>query len=353
MPTSTTNYALQKPLVNNPTDQDLWGGELNTDLDNIDGLLKTAIQWLHVPKSASFVVTAPIAASTNTGDSKTLFLCDATGGAIVGTLPAAASCTGMTLGFLKTDNSANTLTVAANGAELIDGANTFVISSQYGYIVISCDGTKWYIISQTVPATPGRLLNIQVFTSSGTYTPTAGTNTIIARGIGGGGGGGSATGGVGSNGGQTSLAAILVLNGGSGGGAVGAPGGGGGTSVTATIGFTGSAGNSGATPPAGSIPLGGTGGTGMFGAGAGQGGGNSANGTNASTNSGAGGGGAGGQISVFNGSAGGGAGAQGILYVGSITGTYAVTIGGGGAGAIGTTSGGNGAAGVIIIEEYS
>lgn len=38
----------------------------------------------------------------------------------------------------------------------------------------------------------GRLLNVQIFTSSGTYTPTAGTKSVIAEVQGGGGGGGYA-----------------------------------------------------------------------------------------------------------------------------------------------------------------
>jgi hypothetical protein len=38
--------------------------------------------------------------------------------------------------------------------------------------------------------TPGRLLNVQVFTASGTYTPTAGTKSIITEIVGGGGGSG-------------------------------------------------------------------------------------------------------------------------------------------------------------------
>lgn len=36
MPTSTTNLSLNKPLVNNPTDADLWGGYLNTNFDTLD-----------------------------------------------------------------------------------------------------------------------------------------------------------------------------------------------------------------------------------------------------------------------------------------------------------------------------
>src|ERR1700761_6767633 len=40
MPTFTPNYGLAKPLVNNATDQDLWGGELNGDMDIIDTVMK-------------------------------------------------------------------------------------------------------------------------------------------------------------------------------------------------------------------------------------------------------------------------------------------------------------------------
>lgn len=39
MPTYTTYYSLAKPLVNSPTDEDLWGGELNDNMDIIDAAL--------------------------------------------------------------------------------------------------------------------------------------------------------------------------------------------------------------------------------------------------------------------------------------------------------------------------
>lgn len=41
MPTYTTNYHLAKPLVNSAVDQDLWGGELNDDMDTIDTTMKS------------------------------------------------------------------------------------------------------------------------------------------------------------------------------------------------------------------------------------------------------------------------------------------------------------------------
>lgn len=36
MPTTTTNYGFNKPLVNNATDADLWGGQLNSNWDDLD-----------------------------------------------------------------------------------------------------------------------------------------------------------------------------------------------------------------------------------------------------------------------------------------------------------------------------
>ena len=39
MPTFTPNYNFNKPLVNNATDADLWGGQLNSNWDSVDTLL--------------------------------------------------------------------------------------------------------------------------------------------------------------------------------------------------------------------------------------------------------------------------------------------------------------------------
>lgn len=65
--------------------------------------------------------------------------------------------------------------------------------------------------------TPGRLIGTQVFTSSGTYTPTPGTKKAIVRGVGGGGGGGGcpATSGTQQStagGGQSGCYAEIILD---------------------------------------------------------------------------------------------------------------------------------------------
>lgn len=39
MPSLTPNYSFNLPLVNNPTDQDLWGGYLNANFSSIDSIL--------------------------------------------------------------------------------------------------------------------------------------------------------------------------------------------------------------------------------------------------------------------------------------------------------------------------
>jgi hypothetical protein len=41
MADSSTNLSMNKPLVNDPTDQDLWGGQLNTNVDIVDGEFAT------------------------------------------------------------------------------------------------------------------------------------------------------------------------------------------------------------------------------------------------------------------------------------------------------------------------
>jgi len=71
---------------------------------------------------------------------------DATTASFTMTLPTAASSTGKIFSFKKIDSSANTVTIKGNGAELIDGTNTKVITTQYGGFTLQSNGTVWYII---------------------------------------------------------------------------------------------------------------------------------------------------------------------------------------------------------------
>ena len=210
---------------------------------------------------------------------------------------------------------------------------------------------------------PGRLLNVQIFTVSGTYTPTPGTTSIEVEVIGGGGGGGG-----------TNAA-------GAGQGAVGSGGGGGGYSRKRLLaGFAGTA----VTVGSGGISVassgGANGGTSSFGAfllaTGGTGGtiGNAASTSTVTPSGGAGGGtGSSGDVNE-NGMAGdyalygptqisgrGGAsflGGGGAAVGGQSAGTAGPSHGSGGSG--GSTgpsgaavAGGAGKAGIVIIREYA
>lgn len=96
-------------------------------------------------------IGGPVAISTKSGNytlltSDNVILGDATGGALLFTLPTAASAAGQVFFIKKIDSSGNAITVQANGVELIDGSNTQIISSQYVSITLVSNGTQWYLL---------------------------------------------------------------------------------------------------------------------------------------------------------------------------------------------------------------
>lgn len=93
-------------------------------------------------KSANYTVQS--------SDRDFLFKVDATlGTTTITLLPAATAGDGFQLNFKKIDSTSNTVIIQANGAETIDGVNTLILSSQYQQAAITCDGTAWYITSNT------------------------------------------------------------------------------------------------------------------------------------------------------------------------------------------------------------
>lgn len=154
MPVLTPNYGLFQPLVNSSTDENLWGGFLNTTIGDVDGLLLNALNFVgSIQTSATFNVTAPTSGSTTIGSTKALFLCNATSTAIAGSLPSASSAgNGFTVAFKKTDSSANAVTIAVAGSDTIDGAASYSLPTQYAWVILSSDGTSaWNILSYTPP----------------------------------------------------------------------------------------------------------------------------------------------------------------------------------------------------------
>ena len=88
-------------------------------------------------------------AVTLTGGEEVI-LCDSSGGAFTVTLPPAAIWgvfSRRLLVIIKTETSAFAVTVDGNGAETIDGAATATIAaSAIGAIILHCDGANWFSV---------------------------------------------------------------------------------------------------------------------------------------------------------------------------------------------------------------
>ena len=225
----------------------------------------------------------------------------------------------------------------------INGAN-YGTSGQ----VLTSNGSGSAPSWQTASST-GALKNVQVFTSSGTYTRTSGVTTavVICRG---GGGGSTAFIGTAGTGGTTSFGSHVTAVGGSGSTSNAydnIDGGNGGTGGTgATIAIRGA-------PGGGTVVQDSTGTTtNLRGYGGGEGGG--VGGTGPTATAGVRGGGAsGGQRldgATYRIGAGGGQGEFAMKYTTTVGATETVTIGAGGTAGTGGAAGG---AGYIIVYEYS
>lgn len=348
MPTQTANYDLEKPLVNNATDQDLWGGYLNDDMDSIDTLLRVGITMSYqASQTSSFSPDASISV-------KKLYPCNATGGGFTATIPAAATAgNGATVFIKKTDSSANVVTLAPTGADTLDNEASLSLTVQNSLYGLVSDGvSNWAAISVNVPVTLSPKGH-QEFFASGTFTTPADTiSTTLFKFIctAGGGAGGGQQGGSGGGAGGTDIlyisglsasTAYAVVVGAGGVGANNSPGGNGGNS---TVGGPGIAlvANGGNGGPNTFNNAGGIGAAAGSGASIAIGGGYGASGY-AQGNAAAGG--LGGASHWGGGGAGASANATGNGHVGIAYGS-----GGGGGYVAGTSAGGNGAIGIVTVE---
>ena len=81
-----------------------------------------------------------------TNYSDTVILADATSGNITVTLKPANEMTQKRIVILKTDASANTVTIDADGSETINGALTNVLSTKYAKVELTAYNGAWYVI---------------------------------------------------------------------------------------------------------------------------------------------------------------------------------------------------------------
>lgn len=116
-------------------------------------------------------------------------------GAVTLNLTAAATLTDGWCLWVRANGGA--VTIDPNSTELIDGASTLVLADGQSALIV-CTGTAFFaeFTSMAGASTVSRVVQ-QVFTGSGTYTPTAGMLYCIAEAVGAGGGGGGAKSAVG------------------------------------------------------------------------------------------------------------------------------------------------------------
>lgn len=191
-----------------------------------------------VRRMAAANVTTHSATGALTADQAGVILATAAGGNVTLTLPAATAASGRPLRFhiVRTDTSANTLTIARAGSDTIEGLTSFTVPTR-GRVVIVSDGTSAWRLGH--PQRP--FGGAQLFTAGGTFTVPANVFRLQVR-VWGGGGGGSGGGGASGSAGGYSLAHVEVDPG---------------QAITVTVGGGGSGANDAATA--------GNGGTSSFG----------------------------------------------------------------------------------------
>lgn len=273
---------------------------------------------------------------------------------------------GVATGHINQNGYQNGTTQFRN-LEIDNGENAAACTFTGSTKVLNCIGG--YQINGTAFNATGELIDVQQFTTTGTYTPTTGTNSVIVEEVGGGGGGGGALGAASSaavgGGGASGVYLKIYLTGVTSGG----------TATVGTGGAGGTAGNNaGSNGTVSSIVINSTTYTAEFGNGGSGGPSAGANfsatiggAPNAGSTTGtavvatAGGGGSLGVVSEGLSVAIGGAGGSNPLGYGgasigfSAAGRNGSGYGAGGGGAAVTTSsaaGGNGTNGIILVYEY-
>jgi hypothetical protein len=307
-----------------------------------------ALAFTTASKTLTNTSLTSIGTITNNAAGKTQMIVNATGAAIT----------------LINEYSSGT---AAQRITTGTGLNMVLPNGASAILHYSTSDSRWHVIGNP-SAGSGSVssinpVTVQRLTASGTYTTPAGVKFLKVRAIGGGGGGqGSANGAwgtVGAAGGATSFGSLISCPGGGGGNIQGNNGGATPTissPAIAVVSMVGNPGGAGFNKNGSSSPEadGGTGGASPFG-GAGAGLVSSATAGSATANSGSGGGGSGTGASATNSIAGqgGGSGAYAEAFIVNPATSYSVTIGGAGAGGVGSlATGGAGGSGVIIVEEY-
>ena len=114
----------------------------------LEATFPNASKAFYFPGVSASKVAADSPVTVAVTDENDLFRANATSGAITFNLPAAATAgAGFEVGFVKTDSSANAVTIDGNSSETIGGSATLTLTKQNQSLVIRSDGTNWQVMS--------------------------------------------------------------------------------------------------------------------------------------------------------------------------------------------------------------
>lgn len=119
-----------------------------------DTIIYTADPVTAGESSSSDVTAVTTTTIVSLADANKLIAADATSGAFTVTLPTAASAgNGFEITVKKTDPSDNTVTLDADGTELIDGVNSVKLGAQYDAVTVRSTGAAWLRVNRPPAAT--------------------------------------------------------------------------------------------------------------------------------------------------------------------------------------------------------
>lgn len=134
--------------------------------------------------------------------------CDATSASFSVTLPNATLNSGRKVEIKKIDSTTNTITVNTGFGQSIDGLSTYLLQNQYDAVSILSNGTNWVILNKINKVNS---VQVQTFSSSGSFNVPIGKTTLQVNVSGGGGGGGAGAISAGAGGGGGGGAGIVPL----------------------------------------------------------------------------------------------------------------------------------------------
>lgn len=114
-------------------------------MNSVEAIRITTAPVVKISSSLAYNVTALSGNTTLVAGTHQVVLDNSGGAANTITLPAANAQTGLHIIVVKTDSSVNVVTVAAAGADTIEGAASVSLTTQYKKVHLMSDGiSKWY-----------------------------------------------------------------------------------------------------------------------------------------------------------------------------------------------------------------